>query len=277
MAHTQKRTSWIREGQIAIVGGGLYGFSHTVSGHPLDNIKATMQLDPRYRGQSTFDVARGMWQEHGVRAFFRGCVPPLWGSVVYRSAMMSSYEASYTFLESTAKDSPLHAELFGVRPLVVVSAVFCSCFRAIFESPIEYAKVMRQTGRAWVLRDVYRGASTQVARTTAMLVLIFVPYDVCRRYTTWFHSLPTQWFVTTLVCGGSYAVAWPLETLKNLAQAGQPWPGASVMERVTSLGGFRGLYTGAGPGIVCGGFRNGVAMLAMAKYHQYATRWGLRD
>lgn len=81
----------------------------------------------------------------------------------------------------------------------------------------------------------------------------------------------------TLVCGASYALAWPLETLKNLAQAGRPTPGASVAERVASLGGWRGLYTGSAPGIVCGGFRNGIAMLAMAKYHSLATFLGLRE
>jgi len=172
----------------------------------------------------------------------------------------------------------LHAEVLGgVRPLVVASAVACSLFRCIFESPIEYAKVMRQTGREWSARDAYRGAPTQVARTTAMLALIFVPYDVVRRKTTWFErSLAAQWLVVTAVCAASYAAAWPLETLKNLAQAGAPRPGASVGERVAALGGWRGLYAGAGPGIACGGFRNGVAFVVMAKYQECATRWGLR-
>ncbi|KAJ8607075.1 hypothetical protein CTAYLR_009902 [Chrysophaeum taylorii] len=281
MAHTQKRASWIREGQIAVVGGALYGLSHTVSGHPLDNIKAAMQLDARYRGLSTFAVASRMWREAGLGAFARGCIPPLWGSTVYRSAMMSSYEATYTALDAvdpkaTTVGRILHAELLGMRPLVVVSSVACSVFRAIFESPIEYAKVMRQTGRPWQWGEIYRGAGTQVARTTAMLTFIFVPYDAIRRHTSWFDTLYGQWIVVTLVCGASYALAWPLETLKNLAQAGRPRAGASVGERLAFLGGVRGLYAGAGPGIVCGGFRNGIAMLTMAKYHALATHWGLR-
>lgn len=148
MAHTQARASWIREGQIAIVGGAIYGFSHTVSGHPLDNIKAAMQLDQRYRGLSARRVASLMWRNDGLAAFWRGAIPPLWGSVVYRSAMMSSYEASFTFLDAveptSAVGSVLHSELAGVRPLVVASAVACSFFRALFEAPIEYSKVMRE-------------------------------------------------------------------------------------------------------------------------------------
>lgn len=88
-----------------------------------------------------------MWRENGLAAFWRGALPPLWGSTVYRSVMMSSYEASYTALDDIDRSSTsgriLQAELCGVRPLVVVSAVVCSLFRAIIESPIEYAKVMR--------------------------------------------------------------------------------------------------------------------------------------
>ena len=282
MAHTQERSSWVREGQIAVVGGALYGFSHTVSGHPLDNIKARMQLDPTMRSLSGPAVALRMWRTEGLRAFWRGVIPPLWGSSVYRSAMMSSYEACYTYLESVDPQSDvgrvMHAEWFAVRPLVVVSAVACSVFRSLFESPIEYAKVMRQTGRQWLFSDIYRGALTQVARTTAMLLFIFVPYDIIRKKTTWFQgSLAAQWALTTLVCGTSYAISWPLETLKNLAQAGTPRPGASLTERLTYVGGIRGLYTGSTPGIVCGGFRNGIAFLTMAKFHEIASRCGLRD
>lgn len=93
----------------------------------------------------------------------------------------------------------------------------------------------------------------------------------------WFRTLFGQWLVTTVICGASYALAWPLETLKNLAQASLPTPGASVAQRIAFLGGWRGLYAGSAPGILCGSFRNGVAMLTMAKYHAFATRIGLRE
>jgi hypothetical protein len=34
--------------------------------------------------------------------FFRGCIPPMWGSTVYRSIMMSSYEATYTYFDKVS-------------------------------------------------------------------------------------------------------------------------------------------------------------------------------
>ena len=93
-----------------------------------------------------------------------------------------------------------------------------------------------------------------------------------------FRSMTGQLAIVSSVCAFSYAAAWPLETLKNCAQAGVPSPGASLYERVRFLGGLRGLYRGAGPGVLCGALRNGCAMLAMTGLaNPLATRLGLRD
>ena len=130
----------MREGGIAIFTGAIYGAVHTLSGHPLDNVKAKLQLDAAYHGKSLLGTVRQMVSEGGVRSFWRGCVPPLWGSAVYRSIMMSSYEASFTFFEQRcAVDSFWRREYcYGVvRPLVVASTVICSLCRCAAESPIE--------------------------------------------------------------------------------------------------------------------------------------------
>ena len=78
--------------------------------------------------------------------------------------------------------------------------------------------------------------------------------------------------------GFAYAAAWPLETLKNLAQAGLPTPGATLADRLRYLGGPGGLYRGALPGVLGGGFRNGCAAVAMnGLANPLLTRLGLRD
>ena len=277
MTHMERRASPLREGAIGVVTGAVYGIAHTVSGHPLDNIKAAMQLDRSMHGLSSFAVVREMWRRDSAQAFFRGVIPPLWGSAVYRSVMISSYEGAYT-----AFDKRLPADSFWkqglVRPMVVASAVFCSLCRILVEAPIEQAKVSRQTGQPIVIANLYRGAMAQAVRTTGMLLLIFVPYDIARRKSELFRSLAGQFVVVTGCCAFSYAVNWPLETLKNLAQAGLPRPGATLAESVRYLGGPRGLYFGALPGIICGGFRNGVAMLAMNGIANPLVTWlGLRD
>jgi hypothetical protein len=161
MAHSEKRASPAREFAIASFAGALYGAAHTISGHPLDNLKTSLQLDPSFRGLSTAQAARQLYASHGVHGFTRGCVPPLLGSSFYRSIMISSYELSYTwFLRSTPKDSFWQQEVAGgyfPRPMVWASATFCSLARAVVEAPFEQAKVMRQTGQGWEVGGLYRG------------------------------------------------------------------------------------------------------------------------
>ena len=126
MTHNEQRSTPLREGQIAVVTGALYGVVHTLSGHPLDNVKAALQMDKSLHGKSALGAVRAMWARDGITAFWRGCVPPLWGSAVYRAIMMSSYELSYTYFERHAPaDALLKKEIGGVvRPMVVASAIF---------------------------------------------------------------------------------------------------------------------------------------------------------
>lgn len=44
-----------------MIGGAIYGASHTLSGHSLDNLKTRLQLDPDYRGMSTVGAAKKLW------------------------------------------------------------------------------------------------------------------------------------------------------------------------------------------------------------------------
>ena len=298
MTHVEKRASPAREFQIAVIAGGVYGAAHTVSGHPLDNVKARMQLDPSFQTLGPLGATRELWAREGARGFFRGCVPPLVGSITYRSVMFSSYEFSFTWAErqlSAWWREPLPGTGGAVRPLVVGCTVFAACCRGAVEQPFEYAKCLYQVGRGADLRvaDMFRGLGMQVGRTTGLLLLIFVPYDHIRRSTgllapapsadgappsagAWAAALCRQGLVTTTVCGLAYAGVWPLETLKNLAQAGLPRAGASLSERVAYLGGMRGLYRGAAPGIVSGGVRNGCAMMGAALCQRLATAYGFR-
>lgn len=275
MTHNEKRSSPGREAAISLLTGGLYGATHTMTGHPLDTIKTKMQFGEK---GGVLTVARRMLRTEGVLGFFRGCVPPLWGSMVYRGVMMSSYEFAFTYIDkNVGEDSFLKSDAWAVRPMVPVSTVFCSFCRVVVESPVEYAKVMGQSGQRWAYRDVYRGVGWQVARSTFLLMPIFGIMDYCRRRTTIMATYWGNFLVMVGASGGSYLLCWPLETMKNLAQGGIPRHGATFTERIHFLGGYRGLYRGALPGTVAGGLRNGFGMLAMIYAQRLVTQLGLRD
>jgi hypothetical protein len=74
---------------LALFTGSLYGGTHTISGHPLDTIKSKMQIQQGYNG-GAMEVTRMIYKAEGLRGFYRGCIPPLWGSMIYRGIMMSA-------------------------------------------------------------------------------------------------------------------------------------------------------------------------------------------
>ena len=127
-------------------------------GHPLDTIKSNMQVQSSYiKGSvSSVSVAKDIWKKEGAIGFYRGCIPPMWGSAVYRGIMMSVFEYSFTLMENSfTNDSFMKKEVFYIRPLVPLSAGIAGAMRSIIEQPIEYTKIMGQTREKWKLRYTY--------------------------------------------------------------------------------------------------------------------------
>ena len=279
MPHNEKRSNPLREAQLALFTGGIFGAVHTVSGHPLDTIKSKMQINKDYFKLNSFQTTKKIMIDEGVKGYFKGIIPPLWGSTVYRALMLSAYEFAFTYFSQNYEENHWINQDYmgGIRPVVLASAFFASTVRSGVEQPVEYAKVMGQTNKKWVLSDIYRGLTSQVVRNTGMLLPIFAMVDYSRRKTDWMKQPSGVFMVTCSAAAGGYLISWPLETLKNLAQTATPHAGATVSQRITHMGGITGLYRGVWPGTICGGFRNGCAMMVMSSAQRWATLFGLRD
>ena len=143
--------------------------------------------------------------------------------MIYRGVMISSYEYAVTWFENhTDDDSIFKKPIFlGLRPLIPVSTLFAAVARGVIESPIEYAKVMGQTGQKWQMKDIYRGFHLQIFRTCALLVPIFSTLDIFRRNTDVLSNFTGNFLVQAGASGAAYLMCWPLETLKNLSQSGR--------------------------------------------------------
>ena len=153
-----------------------------------------------------------------------------------------------------------------------VAGVVGATARTVLESPIEYAKVRGQTGQAWRLNEIYRGAGLQWARTGPMMTLYFCLFDACKR--KGWATTPAGQFLSSGGCAlVGFWVVWPFENLKNQAQAGIE---GGVMERVRATG-FLGLYRGIVPGSLSVFLRNGAAMIVMQEANKMITSLGLRD
>ena len=270
MTSTEARgASATREFALALASGGLYGATNTVVGHPFDTVKTKMQTQPGFANTGALASARQILSSEGAVGFYRGCLPPIWGSAVYRSAQFAVYDLLYAEAENYPS-SLQHVPGTDMEWRVLGAGVVGATARTVLESPIEYAKVKGQTNQQWRLNEVYRGAGLQWARTGPMMTLYFCLFDACKR--NGYASTSVGQFVSSGGCALlGFWVVWPFENLKNQCQAGGDW---RAHARTTGL---LGLYRGIVPGSMSVFLRNGAAMIVMQRANRLITDLGLRD
>ena len=176
MSHNEKRTVWYKEALYSLITGFLYGGTNTISGHPFDTVKTKMQAQTKHMGAKVgyVETIKNVFKQEGPIGFYRGWVPPFFGSVLYRSVQFSVFEAFNTMWE---KDEAMRKKIPGTGGLEY--RTLCAGFlggssRSVIECPFEYAKVKRQTGQSWKLQHIYKGFSTQYPRSTFMMTIYFL-------------------------------------------------------------------------------------------------------
>ena len=107
----------------------------------------------------------------------------------------------------------------GIELRVLGGGIVSGMTRALVECPFEYSKVKRQTGQQWVLRDVFKGFSMVVPRANLMMTTYFVQIDSYRRHTSVLSTKLGQFTASGSAAMIAFWVIWPLEVLKNIAQA----------------------------------------------------------
>eukprot|EP00930_Biecheleria_cincta_P034282 TRINITY_DN23708_c0_g1_i1.p1 TRINITY_DN23708_c0_g1~~TRINITY_DN23708_c0_g1_i1.p1 ORF type:complete len:301 (-),score=37.36 TRINITY_DN23708_c0_g1_i1:454-1311(-) len=285
MTHNFERKAWYQEGAVALGTGILYGATNAVVGHPMDTVKSKMQAQSGFiHGQSSsmLGVIKRVWQTEGIPGFFRGVVPPLLGSSVYRSSQFAVFEMVVTRMKELQMDKATIPYTGGLAWSTLLAGACGASARSIIESPIEYAKVKGQTGQTWHLREAYQGFFVQWPRTGGMMTFIFCSVDSVRRWTDGKAlSHPLGQFLTWGGCSMlGFWFIWPLETLKNQVQAGTVIEGIegkpTLRQRVVALGGPAGLYRGIVPGSISVFMRNGTASIVMGAANKKLAELGLR-
>ena len=85
MSHNQKRSDWKKEFVYAAIGGSCYGATVIAIGHPWDTVKTKMQTQSQHIKSGYIDTVLKVLKHEGPVGFYRGWVPPLIGSIIYRS------------------------------------------------------------------------------------------------------------------------------------------------------------------------------------------------
>lgn len=211
--------------------GILFGLTSPLIGHPLDTLKTQMGANLKYDKGSAFRTMLTMVRTEGLLSLYRGLLPPLVGSSIFRSVQFTAYGAAYgaaresDFLMSTIPGSA------GMQYRVLVCGVFASTARALIETPLEFIKVRKQTGQSWLaaptaaealrnplreLRHAYTGFSVAWLRTTGLMTAFFLQVDHLERH---HHDLVSTPGIGPFIKGGvcatmGWILVWPFETVR---------------------------------------------------------------
>ena len=261
--------------------GVCYGTTSVAVGHPIDTVKTKMQAQRGFESRGMFRTFATTLQTQGVRGLYRGALPPLMGSGIFRSTQFAVFEAAYTFFDNPfcCSEIPLTG---GIQIRVLLGGVLASSARAVIETPLEYVKVSGQTQQAWRLRHVYTGFGVTWCRTIGLMCTYFILVDAGRRHAPHLFSSPVlgPFLMSGVAATVGWWVVWPLEYMKSQVQ-GRYGEREAVLKRmrrtVRERGGFLALYRGIGPGTLRSFIANGSSMIVMQYAQRKVTEWGLRD
>lgn len=261
--------------------GVLYGTTNVAVGHPIDTIKTKMQAQRGFETRGMLRTLATTLQTQGVRGLYRGALPPLMGSGIFRSTQFAVFEACYTYLDNQIcrREIPLTA---GVQIRVLLSSMIASTCRAIIETPLEYVKVSGQTQQGWKLKHVYTGFGVTWCRTLGLMCTYFILIDSVRRHAPelFSSSVVGPFLISGVAATVGWWVVWPLEYMKSQVQGryGEKEPVVRRMKRIVQeRGGFLALYRGIGPGTLRSFVANGSSMIVMQYAQRKVSELGLRD
>lgn len=280
MTHNEERKQWYKEGAIGLGVGVLYGVTNVMAGHPFDTIKTKMQAQVGFENQGMIRSFMKTFKAEGIVGLYRGCIPPLWGSGIYRSTQFAVFESAYTYFNGYGKtEIPL---TYGLQVRVVIGGVLASTARAIIETPLEFAKVRRQTRQAWQFKSLYTGFGVTWCRTVGLMTTYFILIDSMRRHASEQFNSPLlgPFLASGIAATTAWWIVWPLENMKSQVQGnyGKNMPVLTRMKLVyNDRGGITGLYRGIVPGSIRSFLANGTAMVVMSYAQKKVTEYGLRD
>ncbi|XP_022087227.1 mitochondrial arginine transporter BAC2-like isoform X2 [Acanthaster planci] len=257
MTHNEARTHWFKEGAIGLGVGVLYGVTSVCVGHPFDTIKTKMQAQAGFEKDGLFRTLTKTFKTQGIIGFYR-----------------------YTFLDNPfcKYEIPLTG---GLQVRVLLAGACGSTARAIIESPLELAKIRRQTQQTWQFRGLYKGFGVHWCRTMGLMCTYFILIDTQRRHfpQVFNTSVIGPFLVSGTAATLAWWIVWPLEYMKSQVQGnyGKDMPVLTRMRLVIKeRGGFLALYRGIGPGTIRSFISNGTSMIVMANAQKKVSEWGLR-
>uniref|UniRef100_A0A8C5QH97 Solute carrier family 25 member 48 n=1 Tax=Leptobrachium leishanense TaxID=445787 RepID=A0A8C5QH97_9ANUR len=235
------------------IAGCLGGASSVIVGHPLDTVKARLQVGKGYG--STFNCILKIYKNESVSGFFKGMSFPLMSSSLYNSVVFGVFSNTQRLLSErcnrTTGVSPSFLDLtvasmltglisvgiggpvdlvkirLQMQTLPVISVANSISHKSpflqsqcMYKGPIHcLSSVIRQDGFV----GVYRGAGAMILRDVPGYFLYFIPYTyLCAWLTEDCHKEPSAsnvWIAGGIAGAISWGTATPMDVVKSRLQA----------------------------------------------------------
>jgi solute carrier family 25 carnitine/acylcarnitine transporter 20/29 len=226
--------------------GMLFGASSVIVGHPLDTVKTRLQADARFANIGTAGAIRSIAMENGLGGFYVGMLPPLLGSMFFRSIQFASYGATVTYFKDE-EHAFRKMTIGGVEARVFIGGAVAGLSRAVIESPLDLIKTRKQTGSNVRLvdipiRDLYRGFAATATRNVFLLGTFFVIIDRLAELDTFLRGGVATTAAWTLV--------WPFDVAKSRLQSSK---------QTNQLGFYKALKEGYHSGTLYRGYVAGIS------------------
>lgn len=288
--------SSFEEAALGLISGAVFGMISPVIGHPFDRVKTTMQTSAAHH--NLVGTISQIYRGEGVRGFYKGFVPPLAASVVFRSLQFSTYSGTYAACSHYRLLNDPIPFTGGLRPSVLLGGLAAACTRAVIETPLEYVKVRLMTGQTATvggglvptlkalakspvstIGQMYQGFTPTLLRTIGLLGSFFVMTDYAVRYIPDVVNTPLlgPFFNGGICATAAWTLAFPFESAKSIIQADTTGK-YNKMRSATFVvirqlyherGLVKGLYRGFAPGAGRSFVANGISMIVYAGFQDY--------
>jgi solute carrier family 25 carnitine/acylcarnitine transporter 20/29 len=267
---------------IAGLGCGLlYGFTSPIIGQPFDTVKTKMQADLTYMRLGMFASFQRLWAAEGIRGLYRGLLPPLFGSSIFRAIQFSVYGGAYRYLGEDPTLSPYVTTQIpgtgGLQTRVILAGVASSTARTFIETPLELVKVRRQLNQPWHMSELMNGFTVTWLRTIGLMCTFFILVDSAERHVPWVIDQPIfgPFFKGGICATLSWWIIWPFEAVKSQIQGNTQGP-KSILPRLVwcvKNYGVRSLFRGIVPGSCRSLIANGASMAVFSACQDMRERY----
>ena len=137
--------------------GYVYGITSVIVAQPLDTVKTRMQASMEKNSHSSIQIAKRIYQLDGIKGFYRGGWPLVFGGGIIRSTQFGVNAGASNLISKYKLIDPDLKWLGFLRPHVIAAGFAGGFCRGIVEGPIEFMKVRQQVDQKWTWKEMISG------------------------------------------------------------------------------------------------------------------------